>query len=44
MKDLKIFMRFGSFGVIFVVYLLAFIIVVGIFSLTDTEYTIGNAE
>lgn len=43
-KDIKIFMKLGSYGVIFVVMLMIFIIYTGIRSLTDTEYSIGTME
>ena len=35
-KDIKIFMKIGSYGVIFVIMLMLFIIYTGIKSLTDT--------
>ena len=41
-KDIKIFMKIGSFGVIFVCMLMIFIIYTGIKSLTDTEFSIGT--
>ena len=41
-KDLKVFMKIGSFGVIFVVMLMIFIIYTGIYSLSDTDFTIGT--
>ena len=43
-KDIKIFMKIGSFGVIFVVLLMIFIIYTGIKSLTDTEFSIGSYD
>ena len=43
-KDIKIFMKIGSFGVIFVVMLMIFIIYTGIKSLTDTNFSIGTTE
>ena len=41
-KDIRIFMKIGSFGVIFVVMLMIFIVYTGIKSLTDTNYSIGT--
>ena len=43
-KDINIFMRIGSFGVIFVVLLMIFIIATGVIALTDTEFSIGSTE
>ena len=43
-KDIKIFMKIGSFGVIFVVMLMLFIIYTGIKALTNTEFSIGSYE
>jgi len=42
-KDLSIFMRVGSFGVIFILFLMFFIVTVGIKSLTNTEFEFGTA-
>ena len=42
-KDLKIFMKVGSFGIVFVVFLMVFIVTTGIVSLGNTEYSIGPA-
>mmetsp|Transcript_64409 Transcript_64409/g.89109 ORF Transcript_64409/g.89109 Transcript_64409/m.89109 type:complete len:266 (+) Transcript_64409:530-1327(+) len=39
MKDLKIFMKIGSFGSFIIMAIMAFIVVVGIYSLTNTSYT-----
>ena len=41
-KDINIFMRIGSFGVIFVVFLMIFIIATGIIAFTDTTFSIGS--
>lgn len=41
-KDIRIFMKIGSFGVIFVVMLMVFIIYTGIVALTNTEFSIGT--
>jgi hypothetical protein len=43
-KDLKVFMRVGSFGVVFVIFLIIFICAVGTYGLTNTEYTFGTTE
>jgi len=43
-KDLKVFMRIGSFGVIFVVMLMVFIIYTGIDSMSNTDFSIGTME
>jgi hypothetical protein len=43
-KDLKVFMRVGSFGVIFVVMLMIFIIYTGINSMSNTDFSIGTTE
>lgn len=40
-KDLKIFMKVGSFGVVFVVFLMLFIVTTGIVSLENTTYMVG---
>lgn len=40
-KDLSIFMRIGSFGIVFVVIIMVFIIGCGILSLTDTNFSLG---
>jgi len=37
-------MRIGSFGVIFVIFLMLFIIVVGVIALDDTTFTLGSME
>jgi len=37
-KDLSIFMRVGSFGVIFILFLMLFIVTVGVKSLDNTEF------
>lgn len=36
------FMRIGSFGIVFVIFLMCFIVTMGVLALTDTEFTIGN--
>ena len=42
-KDLGIFMQIGSFGVIFIIFLMIYIIYVGIVAFTNTEFEIGSA-
>jgi len=42
-KDLGIFMRIGSFGVIFIVMLMAFLMAMGFIALGDTSFVIGSA-
>ena len=42
-KDLKIFMKVGSFGIVFVVFLMVFIVTTGIVSLGNTKYSTGPA-
>jgi amino acid permease len=41
-KDLAIFLRIGSFGVIFIVLLIVFILAMGIISLGSTSFVIGS--
>ena len=41
-KDLEIFMRVGSYGIIFVIALMVFVISVGIVALGNTNFTHGN--
>ena len=36
-------MKVGSFGIVFVVFLMVFIVTTGIVSLGNTEYSIGPA-
>lgn len=43
MKDLKVFMKVGSFGIVFVVFLMIFIVSTGIISLGNTSFSIGPA-
>ena len=43
-KDMQIFMKIGSFGVIFIIILMIFIMAVGILAFTDTEFAIGSAQ
>ena len=43
-KDLGIFMKVGSIGVIFVFMLIIYIIVTGIVAFKNTEFVIGTAE
>lgn len=43
-KDMQIFMKIGSFGVIFVVMLMVFICYTGISTLTNTEFSVGTME
>jgi hypothetical protein len=38
LKNLRVFIKMGSFGALFVTFLLIFIITTGIISLTNTEY------
>ena len=42
-KDISMFMRIGSFGVIFVVLLMIFIIATGVIAFTDTTFAVGSA-
>jgi len=41
-KDMEVFMKIGSFGVIFVCMLMIFIIYTGIKSLSNTDFSIGT--
>ena len=41
-KDINIFMRIGSFGIIFVVFLMIFIIATGVIAFTDTTFSVGS--
>jgi ABC-type Na+ efflux pump permease subunit len=41
-QDLGIFMRIGSYGIIFVLVLVVFVISMGIIALGNTEFTKGN--
>ena len=43
-KDLSVFLKVGSFGVIFVFMLIIFIIMTGIIAMTNTEFMVGSAE
>jgi hypothetical protein len=43
-KDMKIFMKAGSFGVVFLVFLLGFIIAIGIKALGNTTYVLGTTD
>lgn len=43
-KDLSIFMKVGSIGVIFVFMLIIFIVVTGFMALTNTTFVVGSAE
>ena len=43
-KDLSIFMKVGSFGVIFILFLIFFIITVGIEAFGNTDFVFGTAE
>ena len=43
-KDLSIFMKVGSIGVIFVFMLIIFIVVTGIMAFSNTEFMVGSAE
>jgi len=42
-KDIGIFMRICSFGVIFVILLMAFIMAMGFIALGDTSFVPGSA-
>ena len=42
-KDLGIFMKVGSIGVIFVFMLIIFIIITGIVALGNTDFVLGTA-
>jgi len=42
-KDLKVFMKVGSFGIVFVVFLMLFIVTTGVISFGNTEFTVGPA-
>ena len=41
-KDLSIFRRIGSFGIVFVVMIMLFIIGVGILAMTNTTFELGS--
>lgn len=43
-KDLSIFMKIGSFGVFFIVFLMIFIIVVGIVAFGNSSFTVGTSS
>lgn len=43
-KDLSIFMKVGSFGVIFIVFLMVFIVAVGIRAFGNSEFTLGTMD
>lgn len=43
-KDLGIFLRIGSFGVAFIIFLMVFIIATGIIAFGDTTFMIGAAS
>ena len=43
-KDLSIFMKVGSIGVIFVFMLIVFIIWTGIVAFTNTDYVVSSAD
>ena len=43
-KDINVFMRIGSFGVIFVVLLMIFIIATGVLAFSNTEFSIGTVS
>jgi hypothetical protein len=43
-KDLSIFMKVGSIGVIFVFMLIIFIVITGVVAFTNTEFMIGSTE
>lgn len=44
MKNIKLFMKISSIGVIFVIMLMVFIIYEGINSMSNTEYSIGTMK
>lgn len=44
MKNIKLFMKISSIGVIFVIMLMVFIMYTGILSLTNTNFSIGTME
>lgn len=44
LKNMKIFIKMGSFGALFLTFLILFIIAIGIISLTDTKYQFGTYE
>jgi sodium-coupled neutral amino acid transporter 9 len=43
-KDISIFLKIGSFGVIFIIILMIFIICVGVIAFTNTEFYLGSAQ
>ena len=43
-KDLAIFMRIGSFGVIFIIFLMAFIMATGFIAIGDTSFVTGSMD
>lgn len=43
-KDLSIFMKVGSFGVVFIVFLMVFIVAVGIRAFSNSVFTLGSME
>lgn len=43
-KDLSIFMRVGSLGVIFIMFLMIFIVAVGIKAFGNTEFSLGTMD
>ena len=43
-KDIGVFMRIGSFGVIFIILLMLFIIATGVLAFSDTNFSIGSTE
>lgn len=43
-KDLSIFMKVGSIGVVFILFLMVFLVAVGIKSLTNTHFSLGTME
>jgi len=42
-KDLAIFMRIGSFGVVFIIMLMVFVMAMGFIALGDTSFVVGNS-
>ena len=44
MKNIKLFMKISSFGVVFVIMLMLFIMYTGIDSMTNTDFQFGTME
>ena len=43
-KDISIILKIGSFGVVFIIILMLFMLLVGILALTNTNYIAGTAD